>query len=200
MNQNIYNNPLYWKGEGQATLLGIGQPPGNPNYNAAIEAFNKSLEIANEAKFGYWTPQSNSETWWLMGNAYLLLGNKFESENDAIVSRKLYKESLNCYDKSTDIFPLNYDAWVKKAQLQNKLNQSKDAELSTLQAIRINPNYGYMAWKLWTDNEIYPSESIAENSNKSFENFKLSNSKIDPGHQFRPCILPSNMSTSSVIG
>ena len=105
MNQNIYNNPLYWKGEGQAILLGIGQPlASEPNYNAAIEAFNKSLEIANKSEFGYWTPQSNSETWWLMGNAYLLLGNKFERENDAVRSKRWYNESLNCYKKAIDIY------------------------------------------------------------------------------------------------
>jgi tetratricopeptide (TPR) repeat protein len=196
MNQNIYNNPLYWKGEGQATLLGIGQPlAAEPNYNAAIEAFNKSLEIANKAEFGYWTPQSNSETWWLMGNAYLLLGNKFESENDAVTSKKWYNESLNCYKKAIDIYQLNYDAWVKKAQLEKKLNLPKDAENSSLQAIRINPNYGYQAWGLWTDSETHPSELAAKKSEISLNNFILLNSKYNPGHSFIQCILPSNMST-----
>jgi tetratricopeptide (TPR) repeat protein len=196
MNQNIYNNPLYWKGEGQATLLGIGQPlAAEPNYNAAIEAFNKSLEIANKAELGYWTPQSNSETWWLMGNAYLLLGNKFESENDAVTSKKWYNESLNCYKKAIDIYQLNYDSWVKKAQLENKLNLPKDAENSSLQAIRINPNYGYQAWGLWTDSETHPSELAAKKSEISLNNFILLNSKYNPGHSFIQCILPSNMST-----
>jgi tetratricopeptide (TPR) repeat protein len=130
-----------------------------------------------------------------MGNAYLLLGNKFEREKDATASRRLYNKSIYCYKNAIDIYPLNYDAWVKKAKLENELNLSKDAELSSLQAIRINPNYGHQAWVLWTDIDTHQSELTEENSNNSLNNLKSLDSKTNSVYQFEPCcILPSNMS------
>ena len=195
INQSIYNNPLYWKGEGQSSLLGIGQPLGvEPDYNSAIEAFEKSIKIAGKIQTTWWTPQSNSETWLLEGNARFLLGNKFKKENNATASRESYIKSLNCYERAIYIFPLNYDAWVKKAQMEKILNLSNDAELSRLKAIWINPNFGYQAWDLRTDSETYPIGLTAENRNKSLKNLILLNLN-NTSYLFSPCILPSNMST-----
>jgi tetratricopeptide (TPR) repeat protein len=194
INQNITNNPLYWKGEGQAILLGKGQDiRESPDLPAAIEAFNKSLEIASQPGI-FWTSQSNSETWWLKGNSYVLLGNDLKSKKDDQASQKCYIEAINCYNKSIGLYPLNYDSWIKKALIESKLNRSEDSEFSSLQAIRINPNYGFQAWGLRKDGEKNTSELTQINSNKSLTNFYLLYTKSNSGDQFSPCELPTNMS------
>jgi tetratricopeptide (TPR) repeat protein len=152
------------------------------NYAAAIEAFNKSLKIAISSK---WTPKTRSETFYLIGNTYLLLG-KQQNESDYI------SRALNNYRNAVKIDPFNYDAWVRKSMIENKLNLSKDAKKSSLQAIKIMPNYGYAAWNLLKD---YDSSGIAiDNSNISQKNTKmLFPHENVTNYSFKPCILPLDM-------
>jgi tetratricopeptide (TPR) repeat protein len=136
-NEAIKLDPKYaeaWNGKGNA-LAGQGK------YDDAIKAYDEAIRL----------DPKNADSWKDKGNLLYSMGYRsinFDSKSSEKYGEptELYKNALECYNKTLKANPLDADAWTTKGFILDYLNLSDEATTCYRTAIGIDPVNSEIYW------------------------------------------------------
>jgi|GEM_PF-1306840 tetratricopeptide (TPR) repeat protein len=121
------------------------------NYNAAIKAYNKALELS----------PVDAERWYEAGKVYMKLGNSYWDSKDTVSARAIFDSSIVCFDKACELDPGKVESsYYDKATAYYQGGKYDEAIEWFKRRIKQNPKTAYGAWYMMGMSNSLKAQSL----------------------------------------